>query len=246
MKNSKKTLQTTKVKESLGTKATSLADLVTKQILEYIIIGEFVPGQRLKEEELCRMFDISRPPIREAFKTLQAKGILEYKPRKGVFIAQFTDQDVFEVYTINTMLYQKATDLALDIITDEEIAELKRYLDKMIMAAESEPCDVREYQIAHGDFHQFVIEVSGYRRIKELDRQLRDQTFIFSYKSLKERSHLENSLRYHREIFKAISDRNKEKALQLTEEHISNAISFLKGKLPVKRNDGPIESDTAG
>jgi DNA-binding GntR family transcriptional regulator len=246
LNNSETTVLGIQGRKSLGRKAISLADLVTRQIRESIITGEFAPGQRLKEDELCRMFDISRPPIREAFKTLQANGILDHKPRRGVFVTQFTDQDIVEVYTINAMLYDKTTDIALDLITDRDIAELKGYLEKMIRAVEADPYNVREYQLAHGEFHQFIMEISGYRRIKELDRQLRDLVFIFSYKSLKEKSHLKKSLRYHCEIFKAIQERDKEKALLLTREHVFSAITFLQGRFPARKVQGNSENAAVG
>ena len=232
LKNHDELVSEAKIHRSLGTEVTSLADMVTKQIRESIITGEFAPGQRLKEDELCKMFDISRPPIREAFKTLQANGILVHKPRKGVLVAEFTVQDVEEVYTIISMLYHKTTDIAMDIITNQQIGTLKRHLDRMKRAVQSEPYDVREYQLAHGDFHQFIMQIAGYKRIKELERQLRDQVFIFSFTSFQEKKHLDSSLEYHIKIFEAIQEKNKDKALELMEEHVCSALKYLKDKYP--------------
>ena len=80
--------------KSLGMEVSSLVDLVTTKIRELIITGDYRPGQQLKEDELCRLFDISRPPIREAFKTLEANGLVVRKPRRGVFVAEFSAKDV--------------------------------------------------------------------------------------------------------------------------------------------------------
>lgn len=242
LKLDNKVLSESKLHRSLGAEVTSLADMVTRQIRESIITGEFVPGQRLKEDELCKMFDISRPPIREAFKTLQANGILVHKPRKGVFVAEFTAQDVEEVYTIISMLYHKTTDIAMDIISERETATLGHYLDRMKRAVRSEPHDVREYQLAHGEFHQFIMEIARYKRIRELERQLRDQVFIFSYTSLQQKKHLDSSLEYHMRIFEAIQEKNKAKALELMEEHVFSALDYLKDKFPDRKDDTPFEN----
>lgn len=220
--------------KSLGTATSSLAELVTRQIREFIITGEFVPGQRLKEDELCRMFDISRPPIREAFKTLEANGMLVHKPRRGVFVSEFTTKDVEEVYTIIAMLYQKTTEMALEEITEQDMAALKQHLDAMAMAVGAEPHNVRDYQLAHGDFHQKIIDIAGNQRIKKLEGQLRDQVLIFSYTSFQKRVHLEASLDYHLRIYRAIRKRNKKEALRLMEEHVLKALAFLVDKMSGK------------
>lgn len=227
-------LQNNSLKKSLGKEVFSLAELVTRQIRESIMTGYFVPGQRLKEEELCRMFDISRPPIREAFKTLEANGILIHKPRRGVFVTEFTAKDVEEVYTIIAMLYEKTTDMAMGVITDRDVTELKTFVDRMIAAVEMSPCDIQEYQLAHDSFHQVLIDLAGNGRIRDLEKQLRDQVFIFSYTSFQEKTHLRASLDYHVRIFDAIKEGNKVQAMDLMEEHVLTAITFLVNQLSRK------------
>lgn len=229
--------QKTGNKKSLATEAFSLAELVTRQIRESIMTGFFVPGQRLKEEELCQMFGISRPPIREAFKTLEANGILVHKPRRGVFVTEFTARDVEEVYTIIAMLYQKTTELAMGVITDRDVTELQNFINRMKEAVEVSPCDIQEYQIAHDSFHQILIDLADNRRIKDLEKQLRDQVFIFSYKSFQERTHLRASLDYHMRIYEAIRDGNKVLAMDLMEEHVVTAITFLVNQLMRKETE---------
>lgn len=217
----------TRPSTSIGKAISSLTELVTRQIRELVITGEFVPGQQLKEDELCRMFDVSRPPIREAFKILEANGLLVHKPRKGVFVADLTFQDVEEVYTIIAMFYHKTTDIALKVITESDIDVLKRHLDRMVHAVGAVPHNVREYQHAHSEFHQVLIDIAGNSRIKKLEKELREQVFIFSYASFRDEGHLKASIDYHIRIYEAIRERNKEKALQLMEEHVLKAIDFL-------------------
>lgn len=231
--------------ENLRSKAPTLADLVTKQIRESIIVGNLLPGQRLKEDELCRKFGISRPPIREAFKTLGAQGLLVHIPRRGVFVAEYSAKDVEEVYTLISMLYNKTTDLAIDVMTDQDIENLKACLNRMVKAVESmvkaiesSPYDIREYQLAHGDFHQTIIDRAGNGRIRSLERELRDQIAIFSYTSFQVKDHLKASLDYHTRIFDAIRKKDREAALRLMEEHVVKATAFLVTKLKSLANEG--------
>lgn len=241
-KNTTTSLSDKQSQENLSNKAPTLADLVIKQLRESIIIGESVPGQRLKEDELCRKYGISRPPIREAFKTLEAQGLLIHIPRKGVFVAEFSAKDVEEVYTIIAMLYNKTTDLAIDIMTDQDIENLKMCLDRMVSAVESSPYDIREYQLAHGVFHQTIIDRAGNGRIRSLERELRDQVAIFSYTSFQLNDHLKASLDYHRRIFEAMRIKDRKVALKLMDEHVMKATIFLVSQLRNKDNG---ESETA-
>ncbi len=209
----------------------SLADLVTRQIREAIITGEFKLGKQLKEDELCKLFAISRPPIREAFKTLEANGLVTRKPRRGVFVAEFTAKDVEEVYTIVAMIYQKATSLALDALDEQSLAELAAQVESMERHAGEDPPNLRDYQAAHLAFHEIIMDLAGNRRMKELEKQLRYQITIMSYKSFQEPEHLQSSLNYHRQILAAFHRQDKEEALALMEEHVLRAMAFLMKKI---------------
>lgn len=221
------------LKRSLGTEVVSLADLVTTQIRELIITGEFIPGQQLKEDDLCRMFAISRPPIREAFKTLEANGLVMRKPRKGVFVAEFTAKDVKEVYTIVAMLYCKATEMAMECVTDDHLELLQSHIDTMEKSTAGDPPNLIDYQSAHRAFHQVIMDMAGNERMKQLEKQLRYQISIISYKSFQESGHLLSSLDYHRRILKAISEGKGKQATSLMEEHVMRALNFFVEKMAV-------------
>lgn len=220
-------LPQTELKIKLGMEVASLADLVTTRIRDLIITGGFKPGQQLKEEELCEVFGISRPPIREAFKTLEANGLVIRRPRRGVIVAEFTAKDVEEVYTIVAMLYQKATDMAIRVITDHYLDLLESHIETMAKSVSIDPPELREYQAAHTAFHETIMEVAGNERMKAMEKQLRYQISIFSYKSLQDRDHLLSSLDYHRRILEAIRKKDREEALVLVEEHITTATEVL-------------------
>jgi len=227
----KMSLEQMEMKKNFGMEVASLADLVTTQIRELIITGKFKPGQQLKEDELCRLFAISRPPIREAFKTLEANGIVFRKPRRGVFVSEFTAKDVEEVYTIVAMLYQKATDMAMQVMTDHYLELLTSNIDTMVKFATADPPNLRDYQSAHHSFHETIMEVAGNERMKVMEKQLRYQISIFSYKSFQNQEHLLSSCDYHQRILEAIRNKERDVALDLVEEHILKAMRFLTKKL---------------
>ena len=61
----------------------SIVDFAIESIQKWIVTGRYQPGQQLKEEEIAHKLGISRSPVREAFKTLEAKGLIIKEPRQG-------------------------------------------------------------------------------------------------------------------------------------------------------------------
>lgn len=221
------TLAASITKKSLGMEVSSLVDLVTTKIRELIITGDYRPGQQLKEDELCRLFDISRPPIREAFKTLEANGLVVRKPRRGVFVAEFSSKDVEEVYTIVAMIYRKATDMAIDKLEEHHLDKMASCIEMMASSATVVPPNVRDYQLAHRGFHEVIMELAGNERMRALEEQLRYQIYIISYKNFQEAEHLSSSLEYHQRILSALRNRDREQAMDQVEAHVMDALDFF-------------------
>ena len=205
----------------------SLVDLAKRHIQLWIIEGEYKPGQRLKEEEISARLDISRPPVREAFKFLEAEGLVMRKPRRGVFVSEMTSKDVWEAYTLKATLYEMATELALDNISEPQIAELESFVKKMEDCAFAEPVNLLGYQEHHQEFHDRIMLISGNERLKKISASIHLQVCRFSYKSLQNRAHLNASLRYHRRILSALKKKNKGLACKLMKDHVLEALDVL-------------------
>jgi DNA-binding GntR family transcriptional regulator len=205
----------------------SIADLARGHIEVWIIKGEYQPGQQLKEEEIAARLDISRPPVREAFKMLEAEGLVMRKPRRGVFVTEMTQKDVWEAYTLKAALYVMAVELAMDIISETQINELEAVVQQMEACVAVEPVDLLRYQEHHQKFHDQIMLISGHTRLKKISASIHNQVSRFSYKSLQNRAHLNSSVRYHRQIIKAVMARDKVLAGRLMKAHVLEALDGL-------------------
>jgi DNA-binding GntR family transcriptional regulator len=205
----------------------SIADLASRHVRDWIITGEFQPGQQIKEEEVSHRLHISRPPVREALKMLEIAGLVVRKPRRGVFVPEMTDRDMWEVYTLKATLYEMATDLAMDVITAKEIKKLESFLVKMETCVEKTPLDVLRYQSLHRDFHETIMVLAGNERLRAFASNLDSQVSRFSFSSLQDSDHVHSSVRYHRQIVNAIKGKNKSLACRLMREHVLNALKVL-------------------
>jgi DNA-binding GntR family transcriptional regulator len=206
----------------------SIADLAKGHIQVWIIKGEYQPGQQLKEEEIAARLDISRPPVREAFKMLEAEGLVIRRPRRGVFVTEMTEKDVWEAYTLKAALYEMAMELAMNTISESQIQELEAVVRRMENCVQAEPVDLLGYQEFHRNFHNQIMVISGHQRLKKISASIHNQVSRFSYKSLQNRNHLDSSVRYHRQILDAIKDQDGALACKLMKEHVLNAIDAFR------------------
>ena len=209
----------------------SIADLAKSHIQVWIIQGEYLPGQQLKEEEIAMRLDISRPPVREAFKMLEAEGLVIRRPRRGVFVTEMTEKDVWEAYTLKAALYELAMELAMDTISGSQIQELELVVRRMENCVQADPVDLMGYQEHHRDFHSHIMVISGHYRLEKISASIHNQVSRFSYKSLQNKKHLDSSVRYHRQILDAIKDRDSDRACKLMKEHVLNAIDAFRAEM---------------
>src|SRR3989442_8712193 len=87
--------------------AEDAADLIREQILA----GGFRQGEHLVEAKIARQLNVSRGPVREAFKLLRAEGLLDEEPRRGTFVVSLSGDDVREIYDLRAAIEATAARL---------------------------------------------------------------------------------------------------------------------------------------
>ena len=199
----------------------SIVDHTAKTLEDMIIKGKLKPGQKVKEQDISTRLGISRPPLREAFKILEAEGLIRREPRRGVFVSELKDGDIWEIYTLKLALYTLGVTLAMDKITNGEVEKLEKVVVQMekIVQGQDGP-DVMKYDDLNNLFHGMTANIAGHARLKKIQQSLNNQIKRIAYRSFADRKHLEVSCRYHRKILEAIKAKDKAKAEQLTREHI--------------------------
>ena len=215
----------------------SIADLAKGHIQVWIIKGEYQPGQQLKEEEIATRLDISRPPVREAFKMLEAEGLVIRRPRRGVFVTEMTQKDVWEAYTLKAALYEMAMELAMNSISESQIQKLESIVGRMEACVAADPIELLRYQKHHQDFHNLIMSISGHDRLKKISNSIHNQVSRFSYKSLQNTEHLNSSVQYHRQIMEAVKAGDPLKACRLTKDHVLEALQVLLGAPDLQKRE---------
>src|SRR6185295_16739064 len=115
----------------------SLAEDAADRIREQILAGGFRQGEHLVEAKIAEQLNISRGPVREAFKLLRAEGLLQEEPRRGTFVVSLSAEDVREIYGLRAAIEGRAARLLAGRQDPAALAELRSLLTSIQVAAEA-------------------------------------------------------------------------------------------------------------
>src|SRR3954468_18288677 len=91
---------------------------VSARLRDMIVEGVLQPGTRLNERMLCEQLNVSRTPLREAFKTLAVEGLVALQPNRGAVVAQMSEPDIVQTFEVMEALEGMSGELACARATD--------------------------------------------------------------------------------------------------------------------------------
>ena len=140
---------------------------LTKAILDRSLHG----GERLVETEWQKHFGVSRTPLREAFRDLEKKGLVEIRPRRGTFVKKITRKDINEHYPVLAALEGLAARQAYERMNNDQLNDLSGHLRSMQEATNAG--NVELFQEHHDQFHRTYITASGNQLLIDMILDLR-------------------------------------------------------------------------
>jgi DNA-binding GntR family transcriptional regulator len=172
------------VQEELETR--TLAEQIAARLSDDILAGRLAAGARLSQERLAEQFGVSRVPIRDALRHLQAEGLLVNHSRLGLSVAELSPADLEELYDIRLALEPVVARLATPNLRATDLAEMRRHLDVMSSSGELSA----EWFSAHADFHRALNTPSRRERMCRMVDSLRAQTerYVRFYRGALERA----------------------------------------------------------
>lgn len=150
---------------------TTLAVEIARHLREAIIRGEIRAGERLNETRLTQQFTLSRSPVREALRILEAEGLVTLEPHRGAHVRRLSGEDLREIFDLRLMFETHALQHRRNLVTPEALAPLRA-----AMAAASAALaagDVREWHEASLRFHDGLVALAGNRHLQQLHDELK-------------------------------------------------------------------------
>lgn len=214
----------------------ALVDDTAAAIRAKIMSGEIPIGAQLRQAELAKSLGVSRTPVREALRQLQAGGLIEVVPNRGAVVRVPVPWEVREAYEVRAELEALACERAVDRITDdalEELRETNRILresptNRILRESpseRSEPGKPAASTLANDRFHTLIHEAAGNERLTRVIAQL-NETFPRNVSAmvLQDNSrHREDNLREHEQIVAAIEAGDHAAAREAMRRHVLSA-----------------------
>ncbi|GHH98893.1 GntR family transcriptional regulator [Neobacillus kokaensis] len=191
-------------------------------IKEAIILGKFEPGMRLGEETLAKELNLSRTPIREAIKQLEAEGLV-VPLKRGVGVRHFTKEDIREIYDLRSLLESYAAGQAAINRTEADLIELEtanQLYEKEIFDTHRDPNSIRNIVRVNSRFHDTVVSAAKNKHLYFHISKVVVVPMVFRSFYWYTDFQLQQSLEVHKIIFEAIKNKEPERARIAMHEHI--------------------------
>ena len=196
--------------------------------------GRMNPGDRLRETELAERLGMSRTPVREAIRQLEADGIVTHVPRQGASIRSLDYAEVMELYEMRAVLEGTAARLAARAASDIEIEELVEMNQQMKMLG-SAP----EAFILNRQFHAALLDAAKNRFLARSIHALQRALMILGPTTLTEPDRAEKAVEEHFGVLDAIKARDGASAEAAMRAHIEAAQRVRVRALRVRPDHAP-------
>ena len=202
-------------------RSVSLTSALERKLEALIVSGELEPGERLNEIHLAQRFGTSRGPLREATRSLEAKGFVEVVRNRGVFVRRISVDEACEIYDLRGTLLGLAGRLVSLKMSDSLLRHLEELVAAMGHAANENDLDA--YYPLNLQFHDTIIDASGNGLLALEYARFVNKMHLFRQKSLVQGGGLAVSNSEHREMLSALSSGDPDRAYQTHWRHVERA-----------------------
>lgn len=204
----------------------SLSQAVRETILHMIYQGEFRSGDKLNEFELATRLKVSRGPVREAFRALEAAGLLRSSKNRGVFVREVTPEEAEDLYQVRACLEAFACRLLAPKITSKQVRDLEQILDGMEPAYRRQ--DVDDFYPRNVHFHNCIVEMAGSPKLLMLYKNVINEVHLVNLRGIDQEGGRLTNNPEHRAIVAALKEHDGAKAEKLMGSHIvMNGFRFM-------------------
>ncbi|MFN0163370.1 MAG: GntR family transcriptional regulator [Burkholderiales bacterium] len=191
---------------------------VATRLRDMIIEGQLAPGARLNERVLAEALEVSRTPLREAFKMLAGEGLIELQPNRGAVVARMGTAEIAAAFDVIGALEGLAGELACRHITEDELAEIRAL--QFDMLASHARRDLPGYFRANMRIHALINAAARNPVLTETFGRLNSRIHAKRYRSNLTNERWEGAVAEHADMLKLLEARDGAKLRALLEAHL--------------------------
>ncbi|HUY06214.1 MAG TPA: GntR family transcriptional regulator [Acidimicrobiales bacterium] len=214
---------------------------IFERILQDILDGKMASGALTHENELAKLYGVSRTPIREALGALEYSGIIK-RERGGIRITEPTPIEILQIYNVKAALEGEVGREAAINRTDIDLSILSTLLDASHEAYQQSRENIIQL---NSQFHHAMREASHNRILVEMLDRLDINLSRFRETTMVHQGRLEQILVQHRKLLDAVSDGNSDEAMAIGQQHTMDARSIRLERFSVESSVPELDLATA-
>lgn len=212
---------------SLGERQTA-SDNVAETLRQAIVTGQFEDGEELNQVELAEHFNVSRVPIREALRRLQAEGLVSAEAHRRASVIGLNRERAGEIFAIRALLEGFMLERSAPHLTKEDLAALSALCDVM----DEKSADHLQWLELNHRFHDQLLEPGNSPVAMALVKRLSGQVERYLRRSGGVQR-AEEAGRDHRQILRALKRGDQQRAKEMLSRHIMTTWDRVSASLPV-------------
>ena len=234
-----------------------ISQQVYDHMLDNILNGVWPAGSKLpSENELCLKFGVSRVPIREAIKRLNAMGIAQTRQGEGSYVMMLTPgmfmnsllpmlvlnrKSMMDILEYRRIVEPENAALAAQNADESDIASIAATIEEINRVGKP----ALEFAIADMKFHLDIARATKNSLLFNVSNVIRD-VMVSYYRKINELMGVDRALKYHQLIFAAIRDRDAEAARRWMQEHIATTIDDVSTKYADEAGEAKLKRNKRG
>lgn len=199
----------------------TLTEEIVSTIRNRILLGEYRIGEKLNESKIATELRVSRTPVREAIKQLEAEGLIDNVPNRGSYALGFSVKDIEDIYSVRAVVEGLAVRWAAEKISDEETVKLRDAYDLMEFYTTKK--NSRKVMEINKRFHEILYHASRSRFLIQTLKSYQEYVQQSRKATVYCEENLDTILAEHETILKAIEARDGNLAEMQIQRHLANS-----------------------
>lgn len=198
----------------------SLSDVIVADLRQRILCGDLKEGTLIRQELLAEEYDVSRMPVREALKRLDAEGLVIFQNNRGATVTQHSLDEIAEIFDIRIMLEVDLFQRAIPNMTKKEFAECQTILEAMDDSYQAG--NIADWGPLNASYHGKLYEAAGRHLTQELLKRVTMQANRYVSMHIDKLNKRENASHDHHLLLELARNRDVSGAIKQLSDHLVN------------------------
>lgn len=203
---------------------------IYEKLKSQIINLDYVPGMKIREEDLVIKFKVSRTPIRAVISRLASDGFLEVVPKRGTYVTKIDTKNISDSLYIRKAVEMSMLKTLIYIITDDQINQLEKILEEQKHIIEKEPSLEKSKAFFHNDnlFHATMFKFSNLDGVwAQIHTKQNNLNRVRIFANLRETNKVEEVYSEHMHMLDALKKRDVNEALTEFNKHLDEGFEGI-------------------